>query len=146
MQHVQMETRASSDATSIPAPTAAEVLLPYLPESAGRARRFLRETLTEWGLGQLVEAAEVVAGELVTNASKTGCQQQMAVAVRLISPTVARISVRDGSCALPVLIRASPDEECHRGLALVDHLTGGRWGASVEPLGKVVHADLAISW
>ncbi len=144
MQHVLLETQASSDAlpTSLPAP--AEVLLPYLPEAAGQARRFLRTTLTGWGLDGLVDTAVLVGSELVTNAAKTGCQQRMTVALRHISRTAVRITVRDGSCVLPVLIRASPDEECHRGLALVDRLTGGRWGASVEPAGKVVHADLAI--
>ncbi|MET9400094.1 ATP-binding protein [Kitasatospora sp. NPDC002965] len=124
--------------------TSAEILLPYLPESAGQARRFLRETLTEWALDQLLDTAELVASELVANAAKTGCRQQMAVTVRVISRTTVRISVRDGSCALPVLIQAAPDEECHRGLTLVNRLTRGRWGVSVEALGKVVHADLSI--
>ncbi|MFF2352638.1 ATP-binding protein [Kitasatospora sp. NPDC058115] len=145
MQHVLLETQASSDAspTSLPAP--AEVLLPYLPEAAGQARRFLRTTLTGWGLDGLVDAAVLVGSELVTNAAKTGCRQQMTVAVRQLSRTTLRITVRDGSCVLPVLIRASPEEECHRGLALVDRLTDGRWGATLEPAGKVVHADLTTT-
>ncbi|MFF2145409.1 ATP-binding protein [Kitasatospora sp. NPDC058190] len=144
MQRALLEARASSDDNSMPGAETAEVLLPYLPESASQARRFLRKTLTEWGLVELIDAAELVACELVTNAAKTGCRRQMTVTIRRVSQLIVRISVRDGSRALPVLIQASPDEECHRGLALVDRLTAGRWGASVEPLGKVVHADLAM--
>ncbi|MFD5082829.1 ATP-binding protein [Kitasatospora sp. NPDC058406] len=144
MQHTLMETHAPSGPEPILDSAAAEILLPYLPESAGQARRFLRETLTKWALDQLLDTAELVASELVANAAKTGCRQQMAVTVRVISRTTVRISVRDGSCALPVLIQAAPDEECHRGLTLVNRLTRGRWGVSVEALGKVVHADLSI--
>ncbi|KJY32742.1 hypothetical protein VR45_21790 [Streptomyces sp. NRRL S-495] len=118
--------------------------MPYLPESAGRARRFVRGTLAGWGLDQLIDSGVLIASELVTNAAKTGCRQQMTLFVRHVSRNALRIAVRDGSCALPVLIRASADEECHRGLALVDRLTCGRWGAAVEPAGKVVHADLTI--
>ncbi|SDT59097.1 hypothetical protein SAMN05216371_3025 [Streptomyces sp. TLI_053] len=145
MRHVLLETQASSDASPDSLPAPAEVLLPYLPEAAGQARRFLRTTFAEWGLDGLVDVAELVGSELVTNAAKTGCRQRMTVTVRYVSQATVRIAVRDGSCVLPVLIRASPDEECHRGLALVDRLTGGRWGATVEPAGKVVHADLRVT-
>ncbi|MFB7619831.1 ATP-binding protein [Kitasatospora sp. NPDC056181] len=67
----------------------------------------------------------------------------MTVTVELIAKATVRISVRDGSRALPVLIQASDDDEGHRGLSLVHRLTHGRWGVTVEPLGKVVHADIA---
>ncbi|WP_395297562.1 hypothetical protein ACF9IK_32005 [Kitasatospora hibisci] len=53
-----------------------------------------------------------------------------------------RISVRDGSRALPCLIDAGPAAVSGRGMALVHHLTGGHWGVTLEPLGKTVHADL----
>lgn len=121
-----------------------EALLPYRPESAGRARRLVRATLTAWGLSHLIDTAALVTSELVTNAAKTGCQLAMTVSIELIAHATVRISVRDGSRSLPVLLRASDDDECHRGLALVHQLTDGRWGVTVEPLGKVVHAD--ISW
>ncbi|MFE6865136.1 ATP-binding protein [Kitasatospora sp. NPDC057692] len=142
--------RALLRAHALPRPGSApglpvvEISLPYLPESAAQARRFLRETLAGWGLDHVIDVGVLVASELVTNAAKTGCRQRMTVTVRFLSHATLRISVRDGSCVLPVLIRASPEEECHRGLVLVDRLTGGRWGATVEPAGKVVHADLTI--
>ncbi len=117
--------------------------LPYRPESVGQARRLIRELLTGWGLSHLIDTAALVTSELVTNAAKTGCQLSMTVTVTLIPDTTVRISVRDGSRSLPVLLRASDDDECHRGMGLVHLLTGGRWGVTVEPFGKVVHADIA---
>lgn len=66
----------------------------------------------------------------------------MAVTVARITDRCVRISVRDGSRILPCLIDAGPAAECGRGMALVHHLTGGHWGATPEPYGKTVHADL----
>ncbi|MEV7024312.1 ATP-binding protein [Kitasatospora sp. NPDC093558] len=66
----------------------------------------------------------------------------MTVTLSIVADSVVRVSVRDGSRSLPVLIRASDDDEGHRGLGLVHQLTGGRWGVAVEPFGKVVHADI----
>ncbi|MFF1903224.1 ATP-binding protein [Kitasatospora sp. NPDC058218] len=135
--------------TAIAEPTIGELTesaalyLPYQPESVGRARRLVREVLTEWGLLHLIDTAALVTSELVTNATKTGCHRRMTVSVTLVTDATVRISVRDGSRCLPVLLPASDDDECHRGLALVHQLTGGRWGVTVEPFGKVVHADVA---
>ncbi|MER8102355.1 SDR family oxidoreductase [Kitasatospora sp. NPDC094016] len=54
-----------------------------------------------------------------------------------------RISVRDGSRALPVLIGAAHDAESGRGLALVDRLAVV-WGVDLEPHGKTTWADIAV--
>lgn len=136
----RLEPRVSDDIRSMP--RRAEMPLPYKPESVRLARRFVHETLAEWGLDGLVDDALLVVSELVTNAAKTGCRRRMTVSVQRFGETSVRISVRDGSRSLPVLIRASAEDECHRGLELVDRLTGGRWGVELEPLGKVVHALL----
>ncbi|MFJ3217683.1 ATP-binding protein [Kitasatospora sp. NPDC086801] len=122
----------------------ATVRLPYLPESAGKARRMVREKLGEWGLPELVDDGELIVSELVANAAKTGCLTRMAVTIRRVGDRTVRVAVRDGSGALPVLMVAGEGEECHRGLALVHKLTKGRWGVVVEPFGKVVHADLVV--
>ncbi|MFD4531601.1 ATP-binding protein [Kitasatospora sp. NPDC058397] len=122
----------------------ATVMLPYLPESAAAARRMVRAKLEEWGLPELVDDGELIVSELVANAAKTGCLTRMTVTIRRITDRTVRVAVRDGSGALPVLMLAGEDEECHRGLALVHRLTKGRWGVVVEPFGKVVHADLAV--
>ncbi|MFE4356102.1 ATP-binding protein [Kitasatospora sp. NPDC056800] len=125
-----------------PAVGATKVLLPYEPQSAAVARRLVRTTLRFWELEYLVEAAELIVSELVGNAAKTGCQLRMKVTVERVTDRCVRISVRDGSRTLPCLIEAGPEAESGRGLALVHHLTGGRWGATLETFGKTVHADL----
>ncbi|GAA2120323.1 hypothetical protein GCM10009759_69100 [Kitasatospora saccharophila] len=117
-------------------------MLPYEPQSASAARRLVRTTLRGWGLDDLVEAGELIVSELVGNAAKTGCQRRMTVTVERITDRCVRISVRDGSRALPCLIDAGLSAVSGRGMALVHHLTGGHWGVSLEPLGKTVHADL----
>ncbi|MFE7526355.1 ATP-binding protein [Kitasatospora sp. NPDC057542] len=118
------------------------LLLPYEPQSAAAARRLVRTTLRGWELEDLVEAAELVVSELVGNAAKTGCRLTMTVTVERVTDRCVRISVRDGSRTLPCLIEAGPAAESGRGLALVNHLTGGHWGATLETFGKTVHADL----
>ncbi|MFD0273372.1 ATP-binding protein [Kitasatospora sp. NPDC127111] len=143
VQRTLLEGRTPPRLESPPLLRADEVLLAYRPESVGQARRLVRRQLMNWGLPRLIDTAELVTSELVTNAAKTGCQLFMTVTVTLIADATVRISVRDGSRALPVLIRASDDDEGHRGLGLVHQLTNGRWGVTVEPLGKVVHADIA---
>ncbi|MFC8453871.1 ATP-binding protein [Kitasatospora sp. NPDC057223] len=128
--------------TPRPAVDTVRVLLPYQPQSAAAARRLVRIALLGWELGDLVEAGELIVSELAGNAAKTGCQREMAVTVEQITARCVRISVRDGSRVLPCLIDAGTAAESGRGLALVHHLTGGQWGATAEPDGKTVHADL----
>lgn len=55
------------------------------------------------------------------------CRRHMTVSVTLVTDATVRISVRDGSRCLPVLLLASDDDECHRGMGLVHQLTDGRW-------------------
>ncbi|MFJ1708534.1 ATP-binding protein [Kitasatospora sp. NPDC088346] len=125
-----------------PAPDVMKALLPYEPRSAAEARRLVRTALAAWGLEELADAGEVVVSELAGNAVRTGCHRSMAVTVERITEARVRISVRDGSRTLPCLIDAGPDAESGRGMALIHHLTAGQWGATPEPYGKTVHADL----
>ncbi|MFE7530062.1 ATP-binding protein [Kitasatospora sp. NPDC057542] len=120
----------------------AKALLPYEPQSAAKARHLVRTTLRGWELDDLVEAGELIVSELVGNAAKTGCRRRMTVTVERVTGRCVRISVRDGSRALPCLIEAGSAAESGRGLALVHRLTGGHWGATLETFGKTVHADL----
>lgn len=118
--------------------------LEYRPESARIARHLVREKLHEWGLDELIEPAEVIVSELVGNSIRhAGCLTTMRVRIRRI-PNTVRISVRDGSRTLPVMIKAGDDNEGHRGLALVQHLAKS-WGAELDPRGKTVFADLKVA-
>ncbi|MET8626187.1 ATP-binding protein [Kitasatospora sp. NPDC004669] len=118
--------------------------LHYRPESASVARRLVRLKLADWELPDLADDAELIVSELVGNAVKTGCLTFMTVRIRRVTAQIVRISVRDGSRTMPVLIEAGEDEECHRGLALVNKLTRGQWGVTPDEFGKTVHADLHV--
>ncbi|WP_158835211.1 ATP-binding protein [Streptomyces sp. NRRL S-350] len=117
--------------------------LPYQPESVAAARRFVVARLREWKLDDLADDAAVIVSELATNSIKTGCQTRMVVGVRRPTHHILRILVGDGSRSMPVMIQTGPDATSGRGLAMVHRLTNGRWGVTLLPFGKVVHADLA---
>lgn len=120
------------------------VHLPCRPQSASAARRFVREKLTDWGLSGLADDALLITSELVTNAAKTECRRPLSLGVEGTGEGSVRISVTDGSRALPV--RSLVDDEAlgGRGLALVHHLTGRRWGVTPTSDGKTVHAELRL--
>ncbi|WP_051838666.1 ATP-binding protein [Streptomyces sp. NRRL WC-3742] len=122
----------------------ATAVLPYRPESAARARRLVRGKLVDWELEGLIDDAQLIVSELVGNAVRTGCLTHMTVRIRRVTAGIVRISVRDGSRTMPVLIAAGVDEECHRGLALIHRLTRGQWGVTADEFGKTVHADLRV--
>ncbi|MFJ6213091.1 ATP-binding protein [Streptomyces sp. NPDC092296] len=124
------------------APVVDEVRLPARPESAAEARRLTRSVLGLWGLAAQMEVAELLVGELVTNAVQhTGGRT---VGVRLARrPGWLRVEVRDPSRALPCLIRAEPDADTGRGLVLVDALSE-RWGADLLSRGKGVWFELRV--
>ena len=135
-------TTAARERTAV---VPATVALPYGPEAAGAARRMVRAKLTEWGLPDLAGDAALVVSELTTNASRTGCQRRMIISVRRIGPGAVRLAVRDCCKELPVLVIVADDQaENGRGLALVHALTAGRWGATLEPCGKTVWAELRM--
>ncbi|GAB7181781.1 hypothetical protein ATKI12_1612 [Kitasatospora sp. Ki12] len=140
-----MTTETLTRTEPLARPTTVE--LPYAPQSASTARRLIRDALADWELGHLADDAELVATELVSNAAKTGCLTTMRVGVARVTNRAGqavRISVRDGSRALPVLVGAAAyDAESGRGLALVDCLAVV-WGVDLEPYGKTTWADIAV--
>ncbi|MGW3075652.1 ATP-binding protein [Kitasatospora sp. NPDC001132] len=112
---------------------------------AGVARRPGRGKLREWDLGDLTGTAELILSELVANAARhTRRLTTMRVRIRHIDAGAVRISVRDGSRTLPMAIQAGNEDEGHRGMALVNRLAKGCWGADLDPRGKTVHATLKI--
>lgn len=123
-----------------------------LPSAVPWARRYARQLLWDVGLKELVELAELVVSEIVTNA------------VRVSAGLTAREQARDGACpvvrlwlnagedsvvvlvwdASPLLPKQQappPDAESGRGLLLVETLSAA-WGSCPLPHqhGKVVWA------
>jgi serine/threonine-protein kinase RsbW len=119
------------------------------PRSArcvGTARHELRRELEARGLSQLADPAELVLSELFTNAVRHARVPRDRLIETRFERLVGgvRIEVHDADEARPVLREVSADGECGRGLALVDALTGGRWGVGERKgVGKLVWAVIA---
>ena len=91
---------------------------------------------------EVVDAAELVVTELLTNALLHGAAPVRLRVCGREDGTRARVEVHDASRALPVRPMASTDSMTGRGLALVDALSDG-WGVLPNPDGsKAVWAEL----
>ena len=124
-----------------------------VPEEARTARQFVRELLTCWGLGYLVDDAELIIAELVGNAVRHGLRtapqviQLGANAPALRLCLLRRIgevmlAVTDPSDEAPTPKAPSSDGESGRGLQIVGALSY-IWGWSpIEGNGKAVWAVL----
>ncbi|MFG3134080.1 ATP-binding protein [Streptomyces tendae] len=100
-----------------------------------RLRRLARACLTHWGCTELIDAAELLLTELVTNALRHANGSSIGVRIYVRGARLV-IAVNDGSPAVPVLRPAGPDDESGRGLFLVEALA--------ESSG--VSADGATTW
>ncbi|GAA3292299.1 hypothetical protein GCM10020295_11240 [Streptomyces cinereospinus] len=123
-------------------------VLPAVPESAGAARRAVRETLTAWhtGAGD-VDNAVLVASELVTNAITHSGSERIVCRLHTTAARL-RIEVEDQNLrpALPAPREAGPDDQNGRGLLLVAAVCAG-WGVRPAPhhAGRVVWADVTTT-
>lgn len=112
------------------------------PEMVVAARRFVRDRLTAWEARRHVDAATLVASELVTNAV---LHARTAVTLRLqLQGEAIRIEVFDENPRLPVLAPCPPEATSGRGLALVTTLATA-WGIENRGDGKVVWAEIGPS-
>ncbi|WP_328912666.1 MULTISPECIES: ATP-binding protein [unclassified Streptomyces] len=124
--------------------------------AVGLSRAFVRQTLAGWQLPDLVDSAELIVSELVTNAVEaTGItdpsptwemvEAHHVVGVRLrVVHRRLYVEVWDRANGSPVVSPQSPDAEGGRGLFLVNSLSR-RW-ATYRPAqgGKVVWSELAL--
>jgi anti-sigma regulatory factor (Ser/Thr protein kinase) len=90
------------------------------------ARELVAKHLPRWGLAALVEDAQIVASELVTNAVKCASCGTVGFALKC-SGDVLCVEVQDSSPTEPVLRQAGSEEESGRGLQLVEFLSD-TWG------------------
>ena len=91
--------------------------------AARRARSLIRRPLRQWGLTELIPAAELVVSELVTNAVRYA---QSKISLRLVLESALFCEILDDSAALPRLRQASEDDERGRGLQVVSQIAQ-RW-------------------
>ena len=128
--------RLAADAASVPA-----------------VRRFVADGLAAWGEAKLVDAAELVASELSSNAALHAMAQFMHVTLERASDDAAGVRVAvedDGPVGVEAVLPRTPGgaeldvdelDATGRGLAIVAMLAG-RWGVDVTRRGKRVWAEL----
>jgi hypothetical protein len=129
-----------------PAPRTMAYGFPLQPTAPRRARRHTVEFARRWGLDTVVDPAELLVSELMTNAFEasrscaTPRRQNPALAAAPLQLRLAvehgrlRIEVRDHNPHLPVPDDPQPYEERGRGLLLVESFSV-RWGCHRLPRG-----------
>lgn len=114
---------------------AATIELAPAPQSAGLARRFVRDRVRSWGVGTDEDDVALMVSELVTN-----------VGLHARTEALVSVSLRDGCLRVEVTDRSpQPVEvrphalgaETGRGLRIVDALASD-WGVQQAPAGKTV--------
>ncbi|MFG2980717.1 ATP-binding protein [Streptomyces sp. NPDC048258] len=117
------------------------------PRSAPRARAALHAVLGDWGAGSdLLDTAELVLSELVTNALRVPVPSDRQIGVRIAHSSrdgLLRLEVSDAGSGRPEPGRAEAGDEHGRGLRVVDALSH-RWGVSARAggIGKTVWSEL----
>lgn len=105
----------------------------------GPARRFVRDRLVAWETPEQVDAAVLVASELVTNAV---LHARTEIVLRLsMEGSSLRLEVYDGNPRLPAPTFSPPSATSGRGLVLVDAIASS-WGIDHRRDGKVVWAEV----
>jgi anti-sigma regulatory factor (Ser/Thr protein kinase) len=106
-------------------------------------RHFVRQQLSEWSMGPLIDVAELLVSEVVTNSIRHALAGGW-VSVSRTAERV-RVEVTDTGGGTPTPRQAEPHEPTGRGLAIVEALADS-WGV-VEPegRGKTVWFELAIA-
>jgi DNA-binding NarL/FixJ family response regulator len=121
---------------------AAVLALDEDPTSPRRARRFLRNHCVRWGCEAVLDQAELVVSELVTNAvshGHSGCELRIG-----LTEDTLRIAVTDRGDGTPDVLATTGRDEHGRGLVLVSAVAAA-WGVDTTPGdGKVVWAHLAL--
>ncbi|MFG2946879.1 SpoIIE family protein phosphatase [Streptomyces adustus] len=119
----------------------AEWRLALDPAEVRRARAAVREQLHDWGLSRQADQAELLVGELVTNAVRHSHGRP--VVLRLVHGETLLCEVDDDDHDLPTLLSAGPDDERGRGLRVVSALAR-EWGTSRRGAGKTVWFELTL--
>lgn len=117
------------------------------PDSLKTIRRFIRETITDWGLRTLADDLTTVVNELTTNAvqhalttSREPCSRGWLGIAR--TGNTVMCAVTDPSPTPPACHRPEHLAETGRGLLIVNALTS-QWGyAPAGPTGKTVWARI----
>ncbi|MEV4036148.1 SpoIIE family protein phosphatase [Streptomyces umbrinus] len=124
----------------LPSESVGDWTLPREPRSVGRAREYARGQLLSWDLEPLVDTAELLVSELVTNALRYG---EGEIRLRLLLDRTLVCEVWDAGLVQPRRRRARDTDEGGRGLQLVGLLSDA-WGSRRTPRGKTVWFELPL--
>ena len=91
--------------------------------------------LTEWGLGDLTDAAQLLTSEVVTN-SLLHARSPIRLTVEQTQAGV-RVAVTDGSTVVPAMRPKSQSATTGRGLQLLTRLAD-EWNTEIAEGGKTV--------
>jgi anti-sigma regulatory factor (Ser/Thr protein kinase) len=127
--------------SGLPSDAVVSWLLPAVPQAAGQARRHVRAQLANWGLDAVVDMAELLASELVTNAVRYGSGP---IGLRLVCDETLLCEISDTAEPQPRLYAAGPDDVNGRGLQLVNRIAT-RWGTRRISGGKTVWFELELA-
>lgn len=116
--------------------------LPPAARSVPLARRWVADQLVDGPASDLVDAAELLTTEVVTNAVLHA--GTILTVTLTTTASGVRVSVADGS-GVPVVRRPppSPTATTGRGALLLDALAA-RWGSTMSPDGKAVWFELDL--
>lgn len=98
---------------------AARLTLPMPSQAAGRARAFLCQTHCTTHTAVVLQEAQLLVSELVTNAVRHGAPP-VTLEITCDESTGMTVRVSDGDPQLPTMRHASDGDTSGRGVALVD--------------------------
>jgi len=128
---------------AIPSPplSSAAITLPAEPSSVTLGRRFVGETLAEWGHAEHIGTACLLVSEILTNAVT---HARAPVELRLHRRAREIVTeVSDSDPRVPLRRLADPTDESGRGLMLVEALAA-EWGTRPGAAGKTVWFTIAL--
>jgi hypothetical protein len=137
-------TQATAAVLSVPAPRRYSERLSSTPTALAAARHAVSAACLAWRVPYLVDDAEAVVTELVSNGVRHAGGEDLQLQV-VLGERFLRVSVRDSSHERPR--RLIPDREIEQGgwgLMLVEAIAAG-WGSTPTPDGKVVWATLRLA-
>lgn len=118
-----------------------EKIYPSCRESVRAARQDVALVLRTWGLSHLEDDVVLVTSELVTNAVEHTGTREIEASITRAGTRQVRLEVTDRSAKSPSLDTSSEDDECGRGMAIVEALSL-TWGWERTFGGKRVWAEL----
>ncbi|MHB9861459.1 ATP-binding protein [Streptomyces sp. YIM S03343] len=120
-------------------------VLPFeaAPAEVGTLRRAAVAQLRRWGVPVAHDEAALLVTELATNVVKhVGAGASAALILEWRGERL-RLELHDKSSAVPALKAATRDEECGRGLQLLDSLAVD-WGSVLTAGGKSVWCEVSL--